>query len=191
MGAIDDGEGAASEGGVHLAGVVSGIFFAFDDDSWRRRSKAGDEVENSCACFFRISRTVVEGERKVDDGNMDRVGFNDPLSSIGGGGNVGLNTHRVKDDGKAIDPWGVLPACVREQEVESAGWGWALVVVEMGGLKHHDVLGGMAKSVPVLRGFLGRNWRNWGGERCQEGILKEAGCQFGRMRKKKNETRGA
>jgi len=160
MGAIDDGEGAGAQGGVHFAGVFSRGFFAFDDDGWRRRSKAGEEVEDPGAGFFGLGGAVVEGEGQIDDGDVDWVGFDDTLGSVGGGSNVGFDAHWVEDHGEAINPRGVLPACVGEQEVEAACRCEALIVVGMGGFEHHDVLRGVAKGVPVWRGIWGRNWGN-------------------------------
>lgn len=82
MRAIDDCEGAASQGGVHLADIVAGGFLSFDNHCWWRRGKAGEEVENPGAGFFDLAWAVIEGEGEIDYSDVDWVRFDDALGGV-------------------------------------------------------------------------------------------------------------
>ena len=72
---------------------------------------------------------------------------------------MGFDAHWIEDHGEAVYPRGILPACVGEQEVESACGG---EIVRMVGFEHHDVLIGMAKGVPLFGCGMGRIWDSSG-----------------------------
>ena len=111
VGMIDDGECAESQGCVHLADGVAGGASSFDDDGRRGRREAGEEVEDAGAGFFAGGIALVEGERQIDHGDVDGVGFDHTLGGGRGVGDVGLDAHGGEHRGDALDPGGLLPAC--------------------------------------------------------------------------------
>jgi hypothetical protein len=124
-GAIDDGEGAQAEGGVHFAEVFAVGLGAFDDDGGGRLGLAGEELEEAGAGFFGggFVGGLVEGEAEVDDGDVDSGVGEDGGCFAAGAGAVGDDAHGLKEAGEVVDPAGGLPAGVGEEEVEAAGSG--------------------------------------------------------------------
>jgi len=151
--AVDDGEGACPEGGVHFALVVTRGPVALDDDGRWVVGVAGEELEDSDAGLFVGAGDGVEREGKVNDGDVDR-GRAD--HAFGGGGRVGderADAEGGEEGWEAVDPRVGLPACSGEQEVEAARGG---VGGGMGRLDHHVPVC-MAKGVPDWGALVGLN----------------------------------
>lgn len=120
---VDDGEGAAAQGGVHLAAGVAVRARVLDDDGRWRFREAREKVEKAGAGFFGLGVGLVEGEAQVDDGDVDRGGAEDLGSFAGGVGPEGTDAHGFEKAGEAIGPGVGLPAGVGEEEVQAAAGG--------------------------------------------------------------------
>lgn len=120
--AVDDGEGAQAEGGVHFAEVFAVAFGAFDDDGGGGLGLAGEELEEAGAGFFGggLAVALVEGETQVDDGDVDACGVEDGGGFAAGAGAVGDDAHGFEEAREVVDPGAGLPAGVGEEEVEAA-----------------------------------------------------------------------
>jgi len=120
-GAVDDGEGASAEGGVHFAAVIAVCAGAFDDDGGGGLVEAGEQVEEAGARFLGVGVLgVVQREAQVDDRDVDSADLNDFRGLAAGGGPEGADAHGLKEAGEAVGPGVGLPAGVGEEEVQPA-----------------------------------------------------------------------
>lgn len=120
-GAVDDGEGASAEGGVHFAAVIAVCAGAFDDDGGWGLVEAREEVQEAGACFLGVGvLRVVQREAQVDDRDVDSADLDDFGGFAAGGGPEGADAHGFKEAGKAVGPGVGLPAGVGEEEVQPA-----------------------------------------------------------------------
>lgn len=198
---VDDGEGAAAKGRVHLAAGIAVRARVLDDDGGRRFREASEKVEEAGAGFFGIGAGLVEREAQVDDGDVDRGGAEDFGSLTGGVGPEGADAHGFEKAGQAVGPGVGLPAGVGEEEVQAASGGSR----RTGGIRrepvrweevaarnlHHvgTVATGMPGCEPEMgeeRGKLGGIWAGMGdgrgGYAASELRWRVFDCQSGRGR---------
>lgn len=149
---VKDGKGAGAKGSADVAAVVAVGAGAPDDDGGRWRVEAGKEVEDAATARLGIGRAAVEGNLKIDDGDVDGVAL-DNVAGLGSrSGPERGNAKGFKESRDGLGPRIPLPPAIGEQEVETS----AGRRLGCKGALHHGSL--YARCVPCV----GVCWRVWG-----------------------------